>query len=335
MFDVLLDAILDSLKTLPFLFGAFLLMEAAEKHYGKHMDAILKKSKWGGPLAGSLLGCIPQCGFSVIASNLYAGGLITLGTLLAVYLSTSDEAIILLLADSSRGSDILKLMLTKVIIGILAGYVTDLIFFKQRQGRNMEQICSDCHCEEENGILKTRSSPYHPSLFLASGSDSDPECCHGTDRCRTAFCLASRQYRFPAGPGCPHWSDPQLCGLRDPDPALSERSDQLCLRCCRTLHRSRRRPSGTVQNEQRQERKLKNTQPSLCDRRPCRNDSGAFCLNHLTAEFSRNTKNHLTGYAQINFRAYFLSDGFFYFSQRPDAPQGSTRPVFVTGRPIS
>lgn len=154
MFDVLLDAILDSLKTLPFLFGAFLLMEAAEKHYGKHMDAILKKSKWGGPLAGSLLGCIPQCGFSVIASNLYAGGLITLGTLLAVYLSTSDEAIILLLADSSRGSDILKLMLTKVIIGILAGYVTDLIFFKQRQGRNMEQICSDCHCEEENGILK-------------------------------------------------------------------------------------------------------------------------------------------------------------------------------------
>ena len=154
MLDVLLDAILDSLKTLPFLFGAFLLMEAAEKHYGKHMDAILKKSKWGGPLAGSLLGCIPQCGFSVIASNLYAGGLITLGTLLAVYLSTSDEAIILLLADSSRGSDILKLMLTKVIIGILAGYVTDLIFFKQRQGRNMEQICSDCHCEEENGILK-------------------------------------------------------------------------------------------------------------------------------------------------------------------------------------
>ena len=154
MFDVLLDAILDSLKTLPFLFGAFILMEAAEKHYGKHMDAILKKSKWGGPMAGSLLGCIPQCGFSVIASNLYAGGLITLGTLLAVYLSTSDESIILLLADSSRGSDILKLMLTKVIIGILAGYVTDLIFFKQRQGRNMEQICSDCHCEEENGILK-------------------------------------------------------------------------------------------------------------------------------------------------------------------------------------
>ena len=143
MLDVLLDAVLDSLKTLPFLFGAFLLMEAAEKHYGKHMDTILKKSKWGGPLAGSILGCIPQCGFSVIASNLYAGGLITLGTLLSVYLSTSDEAIVLLL-----------LMVTKVIIGIIAGYLVDLIFFKQRQGRNMDQICSDCHCEEETSILK-------------------------------------------------------------------------------------------------------------------------------------------------------------------------------------
>ena len=154
MLDVLLDAVLDSLKTLPFLFGAFLLMETAEKHYGKHMDSILKKSKWGGPLAGSILGCIPQCGFSVIASNLYAGGLITLGTLLSVYLSTSDEAIILLLTDSSRGSDILKLMVTKVIIGIIAGYLVDLIFFKQRQGRNMDQICSDCHCEEETSILK-------------------------------------------------------------------------------------------------------------------------------------------------------------------------------------
>lgn len=163
MLDVLLDAVLDSLKTLPFLFGAFLLMEAAEKHYGKHMDTILKKSKWGGPLAGSILGCIPQCGFSVIASNLYAGGLITLGTLLSVYLSTSDEAIILLLADSSRGSDILKLMVTKVIIGIIAGYLVDLIFFKQRQGRNMDQICSDCHCEEETSILKPA---LHHTVYL-------------------------------------------------------------------------------------------------------------------------------------------------------------------------
>lgn len=154
MLDILLDAVLDSVKTLPFLFAAFLLMEAAERYYGEHMDRILKKSKFGGPLAGALLGCIPQCGFSVIASNLYAGGMVTLGTLLAVYLSTSDEALILLLADKTRGGDIVRLIITKVIIAIVAGYVVDLIFRKQRQGRSMEQICTDCGCEEEKGILK-------------------------------------------------------------------------------------------------------------------------------------------------------------------------------------
>lgn len=154
LLDVIIDAVLDCLKTLPFLFCAFLLMEAAEKYYGKHMDRILKKSKWGGPVIGSLLGCIPQCGFSVIASNLYAGGMVTLGTLLAVYLSTSDEAILLLLTEPDRGGDILRLMLTKVVIGVIAGYLIDLLFKKERQGRNMEQICTECGCDEEEGIVK-------------------------------------------------------------------------------------------------------------------------------------------------------------------------------------
>ena len=111
MTELFLDAVLDCVKALPFLFGAFLLMEAAEKHYGKHLDKILKKSKWGGPAAGAILGCVPQCGFSVIAANLYSGGMITLGTLLAVFLATSDEAILLLLADTGRAADIFQLII--------------------------------------------------------------------------------------------------------------------------------------------------------------------------------------------------------------------------------
>lgn len=154
MLDLIIDAVLDCLKTLPFLFCAFLLMEAAERYYGRHMDTILKKSKSGGPIVGALLGCIPQCGFSVIASNLYAGGMVTLGTLLSVYLSTSDEALLLLLADTGRNKDILMLLFTKVVIGIIAGYLIDFFFRAQRQGRNMEQICKDCGCEEEEGILR-------------------------------------------------------------------------------------------------------------------------------------------------------------------------------------
>lgn len=154
MLDLIIDAVLDCLKTLPFLFCAFLLMEAAERYYGRHMDTILKKSKSGGPIVGALLGCIPQCGFSVIASNLYAGGMVTLGTLLSVYLSTSDEALLLLMADTGRNKDILMLLFTKVVIGIIAGYLIDFFFRAQRQGRNMDQICKDCGCEEEEGILR-------------------------------------------------------------------------------------------------------------------------------------------------------------------------------------
>lgn len=248
MLDVLLDAVLDSLKTLPFLFGAFLLMEAAEKHYGKHMDTILKKSKWGGPLAGTILGCIPQCGFSVIASNLYAGGLITLGTLLSVYLSTSDEAIILLLADSSRGSDILKLMVTKVIIGIIAGYLVDLIFFKQRQGRNRSDLFR-LPLRGRNQYPETSPPSHRSPLRLASGSDPDPERRHGSCRRRPDLRLASGRHSVPTGSGRSHRPDPQLCGLRNPDPALLKRSHQLCLRRGRALYRCRRGPSRAFQNE--------------------------------------------------------------------------------------
>ena len=118
MLDVLLDAVLDSLKTLPFLFGAFLLMEAAEKHYGKHMDTILKKSKWGGPLAGSILGCIPQCGFSAAAAGLFAGRIVTPGTLIAVFLSTSDEMLPIMLSEGLPAMMIVDAV-SRLIPGVL------------------------------------------------------------------------------------------------------------------------------------------------------------------------------------------------------------------------
>ena len=96
--DVTLDTALDCLKMLPFLFFAFLLLEAVEHHTSKKTDKILASSGKLGPLVGALLGCVPQCGFSVFAANLYSGGLIGLGTLVAVFLSTSDEAVIIMLS---------------------------------------------------------------------------------------------------------------------------------------------------------------------------------------------------------------------------------------------
>lgn len=97
-YDLLLDALIDSLKLLPFLFGAYLLIEWVEHRASGRLAQSLKKAGRFGPLVGALAGCVPQCGFSVVAANFYSGGIITMGTLVAVFLSTSDEALPILLA---------------------------------------------------------------------------------------------------------------------------------------------------------------------------------------------------------------------------------------------
>lgn len=155
--DVLKDAALDSLKMLPFLFAAFLLLETVEHHAGQKINRALSASGKAGPVLGVALGCVPQCGFSVLAANLYSGGIITLGTLLAVFLSTSDEAIILLFSQPQKGKSILLLLLTKVIIGVTFGYLIDLILRRHplQKKKNVAELCDEehCHCHEHKGIL--------------------------------------------------------------------------------------------------------------------------------------------------------------------------------------
>ena len=145
----------DTLVALPFLFLAYLLMEAAEHYSSDKMERALGRIGKAGPLVGSALGCIPQCGFSASASNLYAAGLISRGTLLAVFLATSDEAIPLLLGASEGRGQILPLLGAKVIIGVIAGFAIDLWMKKWGKPRELHDLCEDCGCEEEgSGILK-------------------------------------------------------------------------------------------------------------------------------------------------------------------------------------
>lgn len=147
LLDVLMDTVLDSVKMLPFLFAAFLLLEWLEKYSGDYMNRMLAKVGHAGPVVGALLGCVPQCGFSVVAANLYAGGVITPGTLLAVFLATSDEAILILLGNPGRGQDILTLLIVKVLIGTVAGYLIDFLIPKRHNHEaDMERICADCGC---------------------------------------------------------------------------------------------------------------------------------------------------------------------------------------------
>lgn len=153
--EICLDAVLDSIKLLPFLFFAFLLMEALEHHAGEKINNALRKSGKLGPVIGSLLGCIPQCGFSVFSANLYSGGVIGVGTLLAVFLSTSDEAIIIMLGNPERKWEILKLVITKVIIAIIFGYIITLLEkIKPAPKKQVEDLCKECGCEEEEGIFR-------------------------------------------------------------------------------------------------------------------------------------------------------------------------------------
>lgn len=151
IFDVLLDAGIDSLKMLPFLVAAFFFMEWTEKYSGDYVNRILTKVGHAGPLVGALLGCIPQCGFSVVAANLFAGGILTPGTLLAVFLATSDEAVLILLGNPGYAKNILSLLAVKVLIGTVAGYLIDfLVHTRHNHEEDMERICSDCGCHQHD-----------------------------------------------------------------------------------------------------------------------------------------------------------------------------------------
>lgn len=140
---------------LPFLFAAFLVIEALEYYSGEFTARLLAGVGKAGPVVGAAAGCVPQCGFSVLASNLYAGGIISVGTLLSVFIATSDEALLIIMGNPGRGKDVVFLLLTKVIIAVIAGYVTNIFLSRRIEvPKECGTLCSDCGCEEDGGILK-------------------------------------------------------------------------------------------------------------------------------------------------------------------------------------
>jgi hypothetical protein len=155
MLDIIIESLIDSVKLLPFLFLTYLAMEYLEHKAGEKMQEAIRKSGKSGPLIGSILGVFPQCGFSAAASNLYAGRIITLGTLIAVYLSTSDEMLPIMISENAGLMIILKILAAKVIVGMLAGFAVDFLFRKKEKNMQIEHICEQHHCHCEEGILKS------------------------------------------------------------------------------------------------------------------------------------------------------------------------------------
>ena len=165
MIEIIKDTIIDTIKIIPFLFITYLIMEYIEHKMGEKTKNTIKKSGKYGALIGSILGIFPQCGFSVSATNLYATRVITLGTLIAVYLSTSDEMLPILISEAISPIIIIKIIGIKLIIGITAGTIIDIIInlcnknTKENKNNEIEHICEEehCHCNEK-GILKSAIS---------------------------------------------------------------------------------------------------------------------------------------------------------------------------------
>lgn len=169
MLDVMMDALIDSVKLLPFLFLTYLVMEYIEDHAGGKTEQAIQKSGKFGPVIGGILGVIPQCGFSTAAASLYAGRVVTLGTLIAIFLSTSDEMLPILIGELAKGtatvstpgtaitvSLVVRILCLKVVIGIIAGVLIDLFVKKkkaQQEHLHIHDLCEHDHCHCERGIL--------------------------------------------------------------------------------------------------------------------------------------------------------------------------------------
>lgn len=157
LWDIFLDALLDSVRLLPFLFLTYLVMEWLEHKTGSRTQAAIRRAGKTGPLIGGALGVFPQCGFSAAASNLYAGGLITAGTLVAVYLSTSDEMLPIFISWEVPAGTIVRILLLKMLLGIISGFVLDFLYHnvmrKEIRYKDIHSMCESEHCHCEEGIF--------------------------------------------------------------------------------------------------------------------------------------------------------------------------------------
>lgn len=169
MIDIILDTLIDALKLLPFLFIAFLIVELIEHKFSKQTKKIVSKSGHVGPLVGSALGLFPQCGFSVMATNLYVTRIISLGTLISIYLATSDEMLPIMLSQKVEFIEIVKLLGIKFLVGMIWGFIIDLVLSKKNKNQNLNyEICDDdnCHCHEEGIIKSTLIHTLKTLLFI-------------------------------------------------------------------------------------------------------------------------------------------------------------------------
>lgn len=171
---IFMEALIDSAKMIPFLLIIYYLVELAEHKYGHAIQESIQKAAKAGPAAGAIFGCVPQCGFSVLASAMYTRRLITIGTLIAVYLSTSDEAVPVILSQPEKVWVVFPLILTKLIMGVIGGYAVDIAFrsYKKYQPVDTHEKTEEIHekgcCEHKlAGEDNKRGMIIHPLIHTS------------------------------------------------------------------------------------------------------------------------------------------------------------------------
>ena len=154
MLESLMDAFLDTLHLIPFLIITFLILELIEHKSKKKTKINLTKSKRFGPIVGGLLGALPQCGFSAVAANLFSSRVITMGTVVAMFLSTSDEMLPMMISEHKAIKELALILIFKVIVGIIIGLIVDLIINKNEETEHVHELCDHDHCDcEHHGII--------------------------------------------------------------------------------------------------------------------------------------------------------------------------------------
>ena len=175
--DVLQDAVVDTLYLIPFLFVTYLVMEWLEHKTGQKTQQAIRRAGHAGPAIGALLGVVPQCGFSAAASTLFAGRVITLGTLFAVFLSTSDEMLPIFIAEQVPANVLFGVLGMKVVIGMAFGFVVDVamrVTHREHVNLHIHELCERDHCDCNHGC---ETCEHNPSLVYEH-ADCDGHCHH-------------------------------------------------------------------------------------------------------------------------------------------------------------
>ena len=163
----------DTLYLIPFLFATYLLMEWIEHRTRDKAETAVSRAGAAGPIVGAVLGIVPQCGFSAVAATLYAGRVVTLGTLFAVFLSTSDEMLPIFIAEQVPLATIAQILVAKVIVGMVMGFIVDAVLRLAKRDRRrlvIHELCERDRCSCNGDCAVCRENPE-----LAYGHDEDHE----------------------------------------------------------------------------------------------------------------------------------------------------------------